>query len=127
MYYLSNYITDILLKYTSSNLVFDMNRYFKECYLYNSDVFGLMTVYYNFFEINIKNIELNEDKAKSYLNRVRSMLIEHIYTNGETKININKLIRSIKNLNSIVNYDNKLSSTNMKNRRSISSESDASA
>ena len=45
VYYLSNYITDILMKYTSSSLVFDVDKYFMEAYLYNSDVFGLMRKY----------------------------------------------------------------------------------
>ena len=47
LYYLSNYITDILIKYTTADMEFDMDTYFMDVYIYNSDVFGLMTVYYN--------------------------------------------------------------------------------
>jgi len=49
LYYLSNYITDILLKFTNDKYEFDLEGYFLQCYLYNSDVFGLMTTYYSFF------------------------------------------------------------------------------
>ena len=49
LYYLSNYITDILMKFTTSSMVFDMTDYFTKAYFFNSDIFGLMTVYYNFF------------------------------------------------------------------------------
>jgi hypothetical protein len=106
VYYLSNYITDILMKYTSSTLVFDVNKYFMEAYLYNSDVFGLMTVYYNYFELDLENIELDEDTKKIYLNRIRSLLVEHIYSNGGEKININKLINAITELNNVIKHDN---------------------
>ena len=106
VFYLSNYITDILMKYTSSTLKFDVNKYFMEAYLYNSDVFGLMTVYYNYFELELENIELDEDTKKIYLNRIRSLLVEHIYSNGGEKININKLINAITELNNVIKHDN---------------------
>ena len=115
VFYLSNYITDILMKYTSSSLVFDINKYFMEAYLYNSDVFGLMTVYYNYFELDLDNIELDEDTKKIYLNRIRSLLVEHIYSNGGEKININKLINAITELNKVIKHDNN-------NRRRASSK-----
>ena len=117
LYYLSNYITDILMKYTTSSMVFEIDKYFMECYLFNSDIFGVMTTYYNYYEIELKNIDLKDDVKKIYLNRVRSVLVEHIFSNGGEKININKLCDAIKQLNKIINYDNKLKlpSFNLKN------------
>jgi serine/threonine protein kinase len=109
LYYLSNYITDILMKYTNNKLEMNYDKYFMECYLFNSDVFGLMTVYYNYFESNIKFIDFDEEKRRIYLNRVRSILVEHIYSNGASKINIHKLTQAIRELNDIVNYDKTLS------------------
>ena len=67
LYYLSNYITDILMKFTTSSMEFDLDKYFMEVYLFNSDVFGLMTVYYNFFETKIENIMLPDELKKLYL------------------------------------------------------------
>lgn len=107
LYYLSNYITDILIKYTV-DLNFKADKYFMECYLYNSDVFGLMTVFYNFFDIEYKNIQLDDRAKKIYIDRIRSVLAEHIYSNGGEKININALIHDIYELNSIINSDGDL-------------------
>ena len=122
LYYLSNYITDVLMKFTSPSMVFDMNSYFMEAYLYNSDIFGLMTIYYNFFEVKLENIELEEETKKIYLNRIRSLLVEHIYSNGGEKIDINKLTNAIKELNEIINYDNKMSASSIKRNYSITKD-----
>ena len=109
LYYLTNYITDILMKYTNDKLEFEVNKYFMECYLFNSDIFGLVTVYYNYFDSNVKFVEFDDETRKIYLNRVRSMLVENIYSNGDRKIDVTKLVNSLHELNKIVNYDNTLS------------------
>lgn len=114
LYYLSNYITDILLKFTNDKYEFDLEGYFLQCYLYNSDVFGLMTTYYSFFQVKLEQIKLAEDMKKIFLNRIRSMLVETIYSNGGEKYDINKIISYIKELNELINQDNKFSFTKMK-------------
>jgi len=114
LYYLSNYITDILIKYTNDKYEFDLDSYFFECYLYNSDVFGLMTTYYIFFQVKLDEIKLAEDMKKIFLNRVRSMLVETIYSNGAEKYDINKIIYYIKELNQLINQDNKFSFSKIK-------------
>jgi serine/threonine protein kinase len=128
LYYLSNYITDILMKYTNDKLEFEVDKYFMECYLFNSDIFGLITIYYNYFDSNVKFVDFDEAKKNIYLNRVRSMLVEHIYSNGAHKINIHKLVKSLHDLNKIVNYDNTLSiSSGKKALYSIFSSNDISS
>ena len=114
LYYLSDYITDILMKFTTPDMKFDLDEYFMKTYLFNSDVFGLMTVYYNFFETKLENIELDGALKKIYLNRVRSLLIENIYSNGGEKIDIKKISTDIEELSKILNYDNKLSLSKLK-------------
>ena len=56
----------------------------------------------------MSNIDLDDDGKKIYLNRIRSLLVEHIYSNGGEKIDINKLCNAIDELNQIINYDNKI-------------------
>ena len=123
LYYLSNYITDILMKYTDDNLVFHLDKYFLECYLYNSDVFGLMTTYYTFFQIKIEDFKLSDDMKKIFLNRVRSMIVESIYSNGDEKYDINKIISNINELNIFINHDKKFSFTKLIPSKSITKKS----
>ena len=49
-----------------------MDKYFSECYLYNSDVFGIMTTYYIFFQVKLDDIHLDDDLKSIFLNRIRS-------------------------------------------------------
>lgn len=118
LYYLSNYITEILIKYTNDNYEFNLDKYFLECYLYNSDVFGLMTTYYLFFQIKLEDIKLAEETKKIFLNRVRSMIVETIYSNGAERYDINKIISFIKELNDFINHDNKFSFSKLKPNKS---------
>jgi serine/threonine protein kinase len=109
LYYLSNYITDILVRYTNDKLEFNRDKYFMNAYLFNSDIFGLMTVYYNFFEVKFENIDLPESVKKIYLNRIRTVIVEHIFSNGADKINLNKLIADIKDLSKFLRSNVKYS------------------
>ena len=103
------------MKFTNDKYEFDLDGYFLQCYLYNSDVFGLMTTYYTFFNLKLENIKLSEEMKKIFLNRVRSMLVETIYSNGAEKYDINKIISYINELNELINQDNKFSFTKIKN------------
>jgi len=62
----------------------------------------------------LEEIKLAEDMKKIFLNRIRSMLVETIYSNGTEKYDINKIISYIKELNQLINQDNKFSFTKMK-------------
>ena len=73
-----------------------------------------MTTYYIFFQVKLDEIKLAEDMKKIFLNRVRSMLVETIYSNGAEKYDINKIIYYIKELNQLINQDNKFSFSKIK-------------
>jgi hypothetical protein len=62
----------------------------------------------------LEQIKLAEDMKKIFLNRIRSMLVETIYSNGGEKYDINKIISYIKELNQLINQDNNFSFTKMK-------------
>ena len=101
LYYLSNYITSILMDYTDSKYVFHMTDYFMEGYLHNSDVFGIMTTYYTFFNKERINLDIHENKYSQFLNQLRNVLVDFIFTNGSLRINTEKLCDAITQLNYI--------------------------
>ena len=68
-----------------------------------------MTVYYNFFEVKFENIDLPESVKKIYLNRIRTVIVEHIFSNGADKINLNKLVTDIKDLSKFLRSNVKYS------------------
>ena len=95
LYYLSNYITNILMDYTDSKYVFHMTDYFMKGYLHNSDVFGIMTTYYTFFNKERINLDIHENKYSQFLNQLRNILVDFIFTNGSSRINTEKLCDEI--------------------------------
>ena len=95
LYYLSNYITNILMDYTDSKYVFHMTDYFMKGYLHNSDVFGIMTTYYTFFNKERINLDIHENKYSHFLNQLRNILVDFIFTNGSSRINTEKLCDEI--------------------------------
>ena len=95
LYYLSNYITSILMDYTDSNYTFHMTDYFMKGYLHNSDVFGIMTTYYTFFNKERINPDIHENKYSQFLNQLRNILTDFIFTNGSSRINTEKLCDEI--------------------------------
>ena len=117
LYYLSNYITEILMTYTSNQYIFNVDKYFMDCYLFNSDIFGIMTIYYNFFDIPYENIDLSSGVKSKYMNQIKSLLIENIFTQGDKRINIKKLINDIKKLDKILKEEKH---SNLHNKTRIS-------
>lgn len=98
----SNYVADILIKFTTSEYKFDYKKYVLNIYSHNTDIYGLMTVYFNFFMYNL-NFEDELDIIKTkYLNSIRNIIIEYMFTNGADKINTKNLIKDIKKLNRIL-------------------------
>jgi hypothetical protein len=95
LYYLSNYITSILMEYTDSKYFFHMTDYFMKGYLHNSDVFGIMTTYYTFFNKERINLDIHENKYSQFLNQLRNILVDFIFTNGSSRINTEKLCDEI--------------------------------
>ena len=112
LYYLSNYITEILMTYTSKKYIFNVDKYFMECYLYNCDIFGIMTIYYNFFDVPYENIELSSAVKSRYMNQIKTLLIENIFMHGNKKINIKKLTNDIKKLDKLLTHEKNIKNTN---------------
>ena len=83
------------MDYTDSKYVFHMTDYFMKGYLHNSDVFGIMTTYYTFFNKERINLDIHENKYSHFLNQLRNILVDFIFTNGSSRINTEKLCDEI--------------------------------
>jgi hypothetical protein len=58
-------------------------------------------------------IQLPDEIKRKFLNRIKSMLVDHIYSNGDMRINVKKIINCITELNNIVSIS---SNNNNKNK-----------
>jgi len=103
--YAAAYITDVLLHFTEFDTnsgigKFQYAKYFTQVYIFNCDIWGSMCCYNVFFSIvkeptRIQHI--NPVKYFNFLMRLLSIFTTEIMVNGDKKINVNKLVKSLTN------------------------------
>jgi hypothetical protein len=103
--YAAAYITDVLLHFTefdnnSGVGKFQYAKYFTQVYIFNCDIWGSMCCYNVFFSIvkepaRIQHI--NPVKYFNFLTRLLSIFTTEIMVNGDKKINVTKLVKSLTN------------------------------
>jgi len=105
--YVSAYISDVLFHFTdfvdqqagTGTGKFQYAKYFTQVYIFNCDIWGTMCCYNVFFSIikepaTIQHI--NPEKYFNFLTRLLSIFTNEIMANGHEKINVAKLVTSLK-------------------------------
>jgi len=102
--YAAAYITDVLFHFTDFDQdlgtgKFQYAKYFTQVYIFNCDIWGTMCCYNVFFSIlkepaTIQHI--NPVKYFNFLTRLLSIFTTEIMVNGHEKINVKKLVTSLK-------------------------------
>ena len=108
--YVINYVLDILMAYTTNigsgsvggigDNVLDMNKYFNDVYLYNVDIWGTVSIFYQYLLSPSSKFNMSNNEYKTFTSKIMTILIENIFTNGNKVIDSEKLVNSIRNLNS---------------------------
>ena len=103
-----NYNADILLKFTNfKTKKFDALKYLNDVYIYNTDIFGLISCYLRLFDYKKNKLELKFKNKDKILNIIKEMFIDNILINGDKKINVSKIYFNIKKINSLLHNNNK--------------------
>lgn len=96
--YILDYIAEILYKYTK-NGVFNELEYLNQVYLKNVDVWGFLTIYLDFYEI-INNKKKLNSHDRVCLGKIKKIIMETLFLNSTTSINVPNLINKLMDLNS---------------------------
>jgi serine/threonine protein kinase len=119
MYYIVEYIIDILLAYTVDyklNLV----KYFNEVYIMNIDSWSLISMYNNLIEKPQTTFKMSSAEHKIFVNKMMYILTENFFKNGNLPINLPKIVSEIKNLNQyLISLTSKRSSVTMVNKLGV--------
>jgi hypothetical protein len=98
-YYIIEYITHILIRFTNKNGEFNIVDYFENVFLYNLDIWGFIMIYIAFFErIFDHNSSLNNSQIE-FLNEIKYIFYHYLFDNPVERINIEELTNSLNNLN----------------------------
>ena len=105
--YFINYLLDILMAYTSNigsagdvdDNVLDLNKYFNDVYLYNVDIWGIMSIF-NQYLLNLSTkFNMTNNEYKTFTSKTMTILVDNIFTNGHKIIDTGKLVSNIRSLN----------------------------
>ncbi len=105
--YFINYVLDVLIAYTTNigenatgSIVFDLSKYFNDVYLYNVDIWGIVSIFYQYLLFPSTKFNMPVNEYKIFTHKIMDILIENIFVNGNKIINSEKLVKSIRNFNS---------------------------
>jgi serine/threonine protein kinase len=100
-YFIIEYLTNILFHYTK-NKVFHLDKYYQDIYSKIIDVWG----FFNLFDLlfnKIYNKKTKDKYDKNILYLIKNFYINNIYTNPLKRINTDKMIHIIQELNHNLN------------------------
>jgi hypothetical protein len=96
--YILNYVSEVIYKYTK-NGVFNNLEYLNKVYLKNMDIWGFLTTYLDFYDIVNNKIKISSQE-KVFLGKIKKIIMETLFLNSTTPINISNLINKLIDLNS---------------------------
>jgi len=120
MNYITNYIVDVLLKYTKfrDNGTLNLRPYLDNVFIKNVDLWGFCSAYFPFLEILFNNYtELNETEKKLF-NLIKELFVT-LYVTASEKLNINEINKLLKNVDRL--FENKYINNTSSLKQTISS------
>lgn len=96
----ANYNADILHHFTdTASQTFDLNRYFSTVYRYNTDIWGIMSIFYSIFMLPRRNFTISNEAYAEMLRGYRHLFRTVIFTNGHKRMNISYIIYHLRKIN----------------------------
>ena len=95
----ATYNSDILHHFTDRvNRKFRLNEYFSTVYRYNTDVWGLMSVFYSMFMLPRKSFVMSDSVYAEMLNRYRTLFRTVVFANGHKRMNVAHIVRQLQQI-----------------------------
>jgi hypothetical protein len=98
-HYIIEYLTQILVSFTKNKKFMKM-EYFNNVFLKNVDVWGLVMAYYPIVNILHENFKQLDDLELKMFNKLKRIFVEYLFENSTTPIDVNSLVKNLKELNS---------------------------
>jgi tRNA A-37 threonylcarbamoyl transferase component Bud32 len=104
-YYIVDYLTHILMKYTNKGQL-DIMDYFNNIFLKNLDIWGFIMVYRAFYDKVNKQITKNENQLL-FLNKMKYIILHFLYESPTNVIDVNLLKTELTSLNELIAHFHK--------------------
>jgi serine/threonine protein kinase len=99
--YMTNCATSFQVNHGRNNY-FDFDKYFREVYMYNCDIWGILVAYYELLTLSKTRFEFTSDDGKQihqFRTKLSQILWNHMIQCDDKKINIDKLTSELRSLN----------------------------
>jgi hypothetical protein len=102
MDYVATYNAEILHHFTVSG-AFDMNKYFSTVYRYNTDIWGLMSIFYSIFMMPRKSFIMSNEAYENMLHQYRTLFRTIVFANGHKRMNVAHILQHFRKINAALN------------------------
>lgn len=100
MEFVSNYNAEVLHHFTDTvNRTFDLNKYFSTVYRYNTDVWGVMSIYYIIFMLPRRSFVMSNEAYAEMLRRYRTLFRTVVFANGHKRMNVTHILHELRQIN----------------------------
>jgi hypothetical protein len=105
-YYIVEYISKILFKYTTKDRNLNLLDYFNQVFLKNIDIWGLTMIYMVFLDHIQVVFNLTNTSHDQFIQKIKYIIIHFLFETPTEVIDINKLAAELQSLNKIIaNFD----------------------
>ena len=99
----ATYNAEILHHFTDhANRTFRLNEYFSTVYRYNTDVWGLMSVFYAMFMIPRKSFAMSDAAHEDMMSRYRTLFRTVVFANGHKRMNVEHIVQQLRQISDAV-------------------------
>jgi hypothetical protein len=122
----TTYNAEILYHFTDhhANRTFQLNKYFSTVYRYNTDVWGLMSVFYDVFMLPRQSFVMSDAAHAEMQSRYRTLFRTVVFANGHKRMNVAHILQQLQRIMSCIRPQQKtvrfnVSNSDAHNRKSI--------
>jgi len=99
----ATYNAEILYHFTDRiNRNFRLDEYFSKVYRYNTDVWGLMSVFYSIFMMPRKSFIMSDAAHADMLRRYRTLFSTVVFANGHERMNVSHIVQQLRQISDAV-------------------------
>jgi hypothetical protein len=99
----ATYNAEILYHFTDrAGRTFRMTEYFEKVYRYNTDVWGLMSVFYSIFMMPRKSFIMSDASHADMLRRYRALFSTVVFANGHDHMNVSHIVQQLRQISDAV-------------------------
>ena len=99
----ATYNAEILHHFTDRDgLTFRLDEYFSKVYRYNTDVWGLMSVFYSIFLMPRASFTMSDAAYDDMLRRYRTLFSTVVFANGHERMNVSHIVQQLRQISNAV-------------------------